>query len=69
MTFRDNSSCVFPLVETKNEGSFFDGIDGCGMQCNNPMFTDEEHQSVHIFIGVLGFSCLLLTLIAAVSSM
>lgn len=25
-------------------------IEGCGLQCKDPMYTDEEHESVHTLI-------------------
>lgn len=54
-------------MKTELKDEFYEGVDGCGMQCGNPLFTEKEHTSLHIFIGVLGSVCLLSTLATVVS--
>ncbi|XP_035689838.1 smoothened homolog [Branchiostoma floridae] len=46
--------CERPLVETDNEKSFYEGVEGCGIQCQNPLFTDAEHERIHKFIAGFG---------------
>lgn len=58
---------MHPLVKTENEASFYEDVDGCGVHCQNPFFTEEEHGSLHTFTAFMGSLCLLLTLTAAVS--
>lgn len=67
MKFVYNASCMYPLVRTVNEDSYYEDIDGCGIQCMNPLFTDTEHRSLHIFIGIVASLCLISTLITVVS--
>lgn len=67
MKFVYNASCMYPLVRTVNEDSYYEDIDGCGIQCMNPLFTDAEHRSLHIFIGIVASLCLISTLITVVS--
>ncbi|XP_013397991.1 smoothened homolog [Lingula anatina] len=64
LNFNTSSTCQAPLVATSNKDSWYEGVDGCGLQCQNPLFTDDEHRQVHIFIGVVGSLCLVLTLFA-----
>lgn len=32
-------------------------IEGCGVQCKDPLYNDEEHDTVHVFIGFFAFLC------------
>ncbi|XP_078665081.1 protein smoothened-like [Branchiostoma floridae x Branchiostoma belcheri] len=54
MKFNGTGGCERPLVETDNEKSFYKGVDGCGIQCQNPLFTDAEHERIHKFIAGFG---------------
>ena len=67
LEFNKTASCVAPLIATNNPSSWYDDVVGCGVQCRNPLFTDEEHDQVHTFIAVWGSVCLLCTLFAVVS--
>ncbi|KAL5013281.1 hypothetical protein ScPMuIL_007551 [Solemya velum] len=62
LMFNMTGSCNPPLIRTDNEDSWYMDIDGCGINCQNPLFTDEEHQEVHIFIAVFGSLCIMCTL-------
>ncbi|XP_058943926.2 protein smoothened [Pocillopora verrucosa] len=62
----NESACKRPLVATKHESSWYEGIEGCGIQCENPIFTTEEHTRIHRFVGAFGslsFTCSLFTMI------
>ena len=63
-----SGTCELPLVATENENSWYNGVDGCGIQCTNPLFTDAEHKEVHTFIAVMGSLCLLCSLFTIVST-
>ncbi|XP_035659548.1 smoothened homolog, partial [Branchiostoma floridae] len=52
--FNVTGGCERPLVETDNEKSFYEGVEGCGIQCQNPLFTDAEHERIHKFIAGFG---------------
>nr|ALS19773.1 smoothened [Novocrania anomala] len=62
LSFNTTSQCQPPLVKTINKESFYEGVEGCGLQCQNPLFTAEEHDSVHTFVAVVGAICLICTL-------
>jgi len=62
----DTKSCFPPLVATKNEISWYPYVDGCGLQCENVLYTEADHTHAHIFILVMGLSCLFCTLFTVV---
>ncbi|XP_034246116.1 smoothened homolog isoform X2 [Thrips palmi] len=55
--FNTTSECMAPLVPTDNPSAFFEGTEGCGMQCANPMFTPDEHRQIHDLIAWAGGVC------------
>lgn len=57
----NQTNCPSPLVHTEEESSWFEGIHGCGIQCENPIFTKEEHGRIHRFIGAFGTLSILCT--------
>nr|ALS19764.1 smoothened [Terebratalia transversa] len=57
-----SSVCESPLVSTTNEASWYEDVDGCGIQCHNPIFSEDEHNQVHIFVAIVGAICLTCTL-------
>ncbi|KAH9492607.1 hypothetical protein Btru_024044 [Bulinus truncatus] len=62
LTFNTTGKCETPLIRTDNPGSWYNDVDGCGLPCDNPLFTPEEHKEVHIFVAVFGSICLACTL-------
>ncbi|XP_033726816.1 smoothened homolog [Pecten maximus] len=62
LTFNTTGVCNVPLIRTTNEDSWYETVPGCGIQCQDPFYTDDEHREVHIFIGVFGSICLVCTL-------
>ena len=62
----DTKSCFPPLVATTNENSWYPYVDGCGLQCENVLYTEADHAHAHIFILVTGLSCLFCTLFTVV---
>ncbi len=67
LNFNTTGTCEKPLVPTKNQNSWYPEVEGCGIQCQNPLFTEEEHEEVHIFIAVFGSLCMACTLFTVVS--
>lgn len=62
----NESACKLPLVETAHKSSWYEGIQGCGIQCENPIFDKEEHTRIHRFVGAFGslsFICSLFTVV------
>ncbi|CAB3996833.1 smoothened homolog [Paramuricea clavata] len=57
----NQTTCPAPLVYTEDEESWYEGIHGCGIQCENPIFTAEEHDRIHQFIGAFGTFSILCT--------
>lgn len=67
LKFNTTGRCMAPLVPTNNRNSWYKHVEGCGVQCQNPLFTDEEHRLVRIFIAIFSALCLVATLFAIVS--
>ncbi|KAF8792265.1 Smoothened like protein [Argiope bruennichi] len=51
--FNTSFKCIPPLVETDNSDIYYEDVDGCALQCQNPFYTDKEHDDSHFFIGCL----------------
>ncbi|KAK0179934.1 hypothetical protein PV327_005631 [Microctonus hyperodae] len=64
--FNSSGKCLKPLVPTDNSLAIFEGVEGCGTQCHDPLFTPDEHKQIHSFIawgaGICGV-CNLFTVI------
>lgn len=65
----NKENCPPPLVNTDDKKSWFEGIPGCGIQCENPIFTAEEHDRIHRFIGAFGTLSILCTAFTVVSKL
>ncbi|XP_033097394.1 smoothened homolog [Anneissia japonica] len=61
LTFNTSGKCEPPLVATENEKSWYDGVDGCGIQCQNPLYSQTEHERMHTFIAVFASICAICT--------
>ncbi len=46
-------SCEAPLVETVQASKFFHEIDGCGMQCDSPLFAGDEYAPLSNFLRLM----------------
>ncbi|KAK3088510.1 hypothetical protein FSP39_020004 [Pinctada imbricata] len=62
VSFNKTGQCNSPLVRTDNQQSWYEEVEGCGIQCQNPLFTEAEHDQVHTFIAVFGSFCIICTL-------
>ena len=63
----NKSTCESPLIATNNSASFYDEVEGCGLQCMNPFFNQTEHDEIHAFIAGWASAACLCTLFAMVS--
>uniref|UniRef100_A0A4W3JHJ9 Protein smoothened n=1 Tax=Callorhinchus milii TaxID=7868 RepID=A0A4W3JHJ9_CALMI len=52
--FNSSGRCESPLVRTENPKSWYEDVEGCGIQCQNPLFTDDEHDAMHVYIAIFG---------------
>lgn len=46
MKFNGVGQCISPLVHAESSASYYKNIEGCGIQCKNPFYTDDEHNSI-----------------------
>ncbi|NXD31549.1 SMO protein, partial [Spelaeornis formosus] len=49
--FNSSGQCEAPLVRTDNPKSWYEDVEGCGIQCQNPLFTETEHREMHVYIA------------------
>uniref|UniRef100_A0A8D2IN85 Protein smoothened n=1 Tax=Varanus komodoensis TaxID=61221 RepID=A0A8D2IN85_VARKO len=49
--FNSSGQCEPPLVQTDNSKSWYEDVEGCGIQCQNPLFTEKEHREMHVYIA------------------
>lgn len=59
--FNATGQCEAPLVKTDNPASWYKDVEGCGIQCDNPLFTPDEHSDMHSYIAFFGSVTLLCT--------
>lgn len=45
--FNTTGECRRPLVATGEPSSYYADVEGCGVQCGDPLYTDDEHRQVH----------------------
>ncbi|XP_053319493.1 smoothened homolog [Spea bombifrons] len=50
--FNSSGQCEPPLVRTDNPKSWYEDVEGCGIQCENPLFTQKEHREMHVYIAI-----------------
>lgn len=61
LKFNTSGQCEAPLVKTDIQSSWYKDVEGCGIQCDNPLFTEEEHDDMHAYIAYFGTITLLCT--------
>ncbi|XP_072257996.1 protein smoothened [Pyxicephalus adspersus] len=52
LKFNSSGQCEAPLVRTDNPKSWYEDVEGCGIQCENPLFTQKEHREMHVYIAI-----------------
>lgn len=65
--FNNTGKCLEPLIPTDNQLALFDDIDGCGMPCNSPLYSSDEHKQIHSFIAWGAGICLAFNFFAVVN--
>lgn len=66
--FNSSGQCEAPLVRTDNPKSWYEDVEGCGIQCQNPLFTEWEHHEMHVYIAAFSsvtIFCTFFTLVSA----
>ncbi|CAD7078690.1 unnamed protein product [Hermetia illucens] len=58
MKFNGTGECIRPLVSAESSSSYYPGIEGCGVQCEDPLYTDDEHRQIHKLIAWGASLCL-----------
>ncbi|XP_072309730.1 protein smoothened [Eucyclogobius newberryi] len=61
LKFNTSGQCEAPLVKTDIQSSWYKDVEGCGIQCDNPLFTEGEHSDMHRYIAYFGTVTLLCT--------
>lgn len=59
MKFNSTGQCIKPLVSADSVANYYRDIDGCGVQCKDPLYTDDEHRQTQEFIAWGASICLL----------
>ncbi|GAB0090742.1 Protein smoothened [Sergentomyia squamirostris] len=67
--FNVTGQCMKPLIPADAPANFYEDIEGCGVECKDPLFTDDVHAQIHNLIGFLGISCLACNLYAIITFM
>ncbi|XP_066992573.2 protein smoothened isoform X2 [Anabrus simplex] len=67
LKFNTSGQCQLPLVPTDNSQAFYEGVEGCGVQCESPYFTADEHRQIHQLVAWGGSCCLIFNLFTAVT--
>ncbi|KAK9504914.1 hypothetical protein O3M35_009082 [Rhynocoris fuscipes] len=69
LKFNTTGRCLEPLVQTDLSAWYYDGVDGCGVQCNDPMYTDHQRQQIHKLVAWGASICALFNLFTIVTFM
>uniref|UniRef100_A0A1I8PGR5 Protein smoothened n=1 Tax=Stomoxys calcitrans TaxID=35570 RepID=A0A1I8PGR5_STOCA len=62
MKFNLTGECLDPLVPTESSVSYHAGVEGCGVRCKDPLYTDGEHRQIHKLIAWGATLCFLANL-------
>ena len=67
LKFNTTGKCLKPLIPTDNTLALFEGIEGCGKQCDDPLYTPDQQKQMHSYIAWLTAICAAFNLFAVVS--
>jgi len=45
-----------PMREVENPFNYYEGFEGCALKCQDPLFTDEDHEFTSKLIKYLGIA-------------
>ena len=65
--FNNSGKCLEPLIPTDNPLALFEGIDGCGLPCSDPLYSNDEQKQIHSFIAWAAGICFLFNFFTVVS--
>ena len=68
LKFNTTGQCMPPLVQTDQEFSYYKGIEGCGVQCHDPFFSEEERREISNYVLLGSTAAFLSNLFAVVRS-
>ncbi len=51
MKFNLTGQCLHPLVPTLDVANSYNGIEGCGLECKDPLYTGDEHRQIKKLIS------------------
>lgn len=57
MKFNLTGQCLSPLVPVENVANSYKDIEGCGLQCKDPLYTDDEHRTIQTTIFWCAIVC------------
>lgn len=58
MKFNVTGQCLAPLVQAESSNNFYKDVEGCGVQCQDPLYTSDEHQQIQKLIAWGASMCL-----------
>lgn len=64
MKFNLTGKCLKPLVRTDAPANYYKDIDGCGLECKDPFYTDYDHRIIHKLVGWGASICLTFNIFA-----
>lgn len=65
-----SGECIAPLIHVDNLESQYDMVNGCGVQCEDPKITKDEHEQIHGMIAwgaSISFACNLFAVVSSFS--
>ncbi|XP_005186442.2 protein smoothened isoform X1 [Musca domestica] len=69
MKFNLTGQCLDPLVPAESSVSYHPGVEGCGVRCKDPLYTDGEHRQIQKLIGWGATLCFLCNLFVVATFM
>lgn len=65
--FNTSSQCLHPLVPINdNPLAVFEGVEGCGIPCSDPFYTEDEQKQIHSLIFYAAAICCMFNLFTMV---
>lgn len=64
MKFNFSGECLSPLVYVDDPSNSYRDIEGCGVECKDPLYTDDEHRQIRKLVGWGASICLALHVFA-----
>ncbi|KAJ8916215.1 hypothetical protein NQ315_016354 [Exocentrus adspersus] len=58
MKFNTTGFCMDPLVNTDKPEWWYPEIEGCGLNCKDSLYTENEHNQIHKLIGYCVLLCI-----------